>query len=77
MGPFGPGFESSNFVSVFAVGTGTGIVPMMSLMRERYLRLTLMNKELLQGIQEDPEKVVRLEDIALHKAVDHTRLILL
>ncbi|CAK0846664.1 unnamed protein product [Prorocentrum cordatum] len=77
MGPFGPGFDTNNFVSVSAVGTGTGIVPMMSLMRERYHRLTLMNKELLQGIQEDPEKVVRLEQMALHKAVNHMRLIML
>ncbi|CAK0840944.1 unnamed protein product [Prorocentrum cordatum] len=77
MGPFGPGLDTNNFVSVSAVGTGTGIVPMMSLMRERYRRLTLMNKELLQGIQEDPEKVVRLEHMALYEAVDHTRLIML
>ncbi|CAK0844228.1 unnamed protein product [Prorocentrum cordatum] len=77
MGPFGPGFDTNNFVSVSAVGTGTGIVPMMSLMRERYRRLTLMNKELLQGIQEDPEKAVRLEHMALNEAVVHTGLIML
>eukprot|EP00959_Pyramimonas_sp_CCMP1952_P449427 9410397-Pyramimonas_sp.AAC.1 len=77
MGPFGPGLDTNNFVSVSAVGTGTGIVPMMSLMRERYRRLTLMNKELLQGIQEDPEKAVRLEHMALNEAVVHTGLIML
>jgi len=77
MGPFGPGFDTNNFVSVSAVGTGTGIVPMMSLMRERYRRLKLMNKELLQEIQEDPEKVVRLEHTTLHEALDHSRLIML
>jgi hypothetical protein len=77
MGPFGPGFDTDNFMSVGAVGTGTGIVPMLSLMRERYNKLKLMNKELLREITEDPGKVTLLDRTTIEQATDNMKLIML
>uniref|UniRef100_A0A0G4FBX9 FAD-binding FR-type domain-containing protein n=1 Tax=Chromera velia CCMP2878 TaxID=1169474 RepID=A0A0G4FBX9_9ALVE len=66
--------DSSHYDSVIAVGTGTGIVPMLSLMKTRYERLRLLNKEALREALASSARLAAAKNLRQYRSLDKRSL---
>ena len=66
IGPYGTPFSGDNdeFSHVIAIGTGTGIVPMLSMFRKHVL--SLLKLDTVKYIQESDSKVVKINNLYLN-----------